>query len=224
VFDLKTIVAMPAFNEETFIAKMVIGAKKHSDEVIVIDDGSTDRTSEIAEENGAYVIKHHKNLGKGAAVQTIMGEVRKRDADILVLMDADGQHDPDEIPRLLKSLNSGDVDLVIGTRFMGRNCIPTYRKIGLRVMNFTTRIASGSEVVDSQSGFRALSKNALNLLTLFEGGFAIESEMIVDAAKKGLKMKETPISCRYDVDGSTLDPFTHGFKVMTGIMKMIVRN
>ncbi|MDY6865801.1 MAG: glycosyltransferase family 2 protein [Halobacteriota archaeon] len=222
MFDLKIIVAMPAFNEEAFIAEMVIGAKKHSDEVIVIDDGSVDRTSEIAEENGAYVIKHQKNLGKGAAIQTIMGEVRKRDADVLILMDADGQHNPDEIPRLVNSLNGGDIDLVIGTRFMEKNCIPTYRKFGLMVMNFSTRIASGSDVVDSQSGFRALSRNALNLLTLFEYGFAIESEMIVDAAKKGLKMKETPISCRYDVDGSTLDPLTHGFKVMTGIMKVIL--
>ncbi|MDY6959713.1 MAG: glycosyltransferase family 2 protein, partial [Halobacteriota archaeon] len=111
MFELKTIVAMPAFNEEAFIAEMVIGAKKHSDEVIVIDDGSIDRTSEIAEENGACVVRHHKNLGKGAAVQTIIEEVRMRDADVLIIMDADGQHNPDEIPRLINSLNGGDIDL-----------------------------------------------------------------------------------------------------------------
>ncbi|MDY6930798.1 MAG: glycosyltransferase family 2 protein [Halobacteriota archaeon] len=221
--DLKTIVAMPAFNEEGLIAEMILGAKKYSDEVLVIDDGSLDRTSEIALENGAWVIKHEKNLGKGAAIQTILGEVRRRDVDILVIMDADGQHDPNEIPDFLKSINCREADLVIGTRFMGRNCIPTYRKLGLRVMNFTTRIASGLDVVDSQSGFRAISKKALNKLTLFENGFAIESEMIVDASLKGLKIKEIPISCRYDVDGSTLNPLTHGVKVMSGIIKMIIR-
>ena len=187
----------------------------------MVDDGSEDKTAEIARLAGALVIEHESNMGKGAAIKTAFERAKILDMDILVLLDADGQHNPDEIPDLVKPILENKADIVIGSRFMGDGYdIPLYRRFGQEVLTKATNMTSNVNVTDSQSGFRAFSKNALDL-NLSESGFSIESEIIVDATRKGLKIKEVPISCRYDVEGSTLNPIVHGFGVLGRILLMI---
>lgn len=216
----KVIVGLPAYNEEKAVAGIVLQAKEYADEVIVVDDGSTDRTSTMAKLAGAVTIKHENNRGKGAAIQTIITEVRKRRADALCLLDADGQHDPEEIPYLLKAVSNGS-DLVIGRRIIQKDKIPGYRYVGQRILSYFTRRLAGGSVSDTESGFRALSKKAIDRIQLKETGFAIESEMISEAERNGLNITEVPISIIYTKDGSTLNPVKHGFGVLNRILVMI---
>ncbi len=216
------IAAMAAFNEEEHLGSLVLKARKYSAEVIVVNDGSSDGTAEIARLAGATVISHTTNRGKGAAVRTILSEVKQRPPPALVLLDADGQHNPDEIPLLAGAVLDGGYDLVVGTRRGQRHRTPFYRRVGQNVLSFSTGLAShGSRVKDSESGFRALSPRAVREIELTENGFAIETEMIVKAAEKGLKITEVPISTIYTRDGSTQNPFRHGLSVLGRIINMI---
>ncbi len=127
---------IPAFNEEKTIAKIVIRASAYVDRIVVVDDGSSDDTSLIAERLGAKVIKHVENLGYGAAIRSCFNAGKDADTDILVILDADGQHDPDLIPELIKPIANSDADVVIGSRFLGSESdIPSYRRAGLRLLN-----------------------------------------------------------------------------------------
>jgi glycosyltransferase involved in cell wall biosynthesis len=216
----KIIAAMPAYNEKRYIGTLVLKVKQYADEVIVIDDGSTDSTYEIAKLAGATVFQHEKRKGKGAAIQKILTEARKKAPDVLVLLDADFQHNPDEIPNVIKPILEG-FDLVIGSREAQANKTPRYRKFGQKAIYYLARVLSGEKLTDSESGFRALSKKAIAEIHLSENGFAVETEMITKAANKGLKITEVPISNIYIGDGSTLNPVAHGLEVLTRIITMI---
>ncbi len=217
---MKTIIAMPAYNEANYIGSVVLQAKSYAEEVIVADDGSKDQTADIAELAGAYVIRHETNMGKGAGVRDILAEAAKRNADVLVLMDADAQHDPREIPGLIKAVQEG-ADLVIGSRSIGRENIPSYRKVGQKVLSKLTGTLSKAKVMDTESGFRALSRKAITTMQLKETGFAIEAEMISEAADRGLNIVEVPITAIYTQDGSTLNPIKHGVGNVNRIMVLI---
>jgi glycosyltransferase involved in cell wall biosynthesis len=133
---------MPALNEEKYIARTIVGCRKYVDKVVVVDDGSTDATAEIAEALCTTVIKHPKNRGYGAALQSIFRTAREMNVDTMVIIGSDGQHDPAEIPKLLKPLNNG-ADLVIGSRFINGNGnnVPAYRKVGMKVFDKATNFA-----------------------------------------------------------------------------------
>ncbi len=216
----KIMAAIPAYNEEKYIGTIVLKTRQYADEVIVLDDGSTDNTSEVARLAGATVVRHEDNKGKGVAVQNILAEAKRIAPDILVLLDADSQHNPDEIPSLLKPIFEG-YDLVIGSRELQRSNIPLYRRIGQKVLLHSTHLLSRKKLSDSESGFRAFSSKAIAELELSQGGFAIEAEMITTAAAKGLKITEVPISAIYTKDGSTLNPIRHGLGVLAQILAMI---
>jgi len=214
------IAAIPAFNEEKYIGTIVLKTRQYVDEVIVVDDGSTDQTANVAKLAGATVIQHKQNKGYGASIQTLLAEAKKRDPDILLLLDADSQHNPDEIPHLIKPISEG-FDLVVGSREQQTANIPRYRRIGLRVISYFSYILSRKKLFDSESGFRVFSKKAIASLELRENGMSVSAETIADAAEKGLQITERPISIRYSGDGSTLHPVVHGLEVLGRIIAMI---
>ena len=217
----KITVILPAYNEEVSIGSMVIGAKKYSDNVIVIDDGSTDNTAEIARLAGANVIKHSSNQGKGAALKT--GFKAVRDTDIIVTMDSDGQHKPEDIKKLVSPIENGEADLVNGSRYLKRkkNDTPSYRRVGQTVLDKATNIGSGLNITDSQSGFRAFAAHTIHAFRFSSPNFGIESEMLMDAANAGLRIKEVEIGVRYDVGSSTKGPVGHGLEVLMKIINEI---
>lgn len=218
--DLTVMAGLPAYNEANSVGSIVLLAKQYADRVVVVDDGSTDNTAVVAELAGATVIRHEKQGGYGAAIQTILAEARRLKPDVLVVLDADSQHNPEEIPLLIKPISNG-FDLVIGSRQAQRHKTPIYRRIGQRVLARSSRLVSKHSVYDSESGFRALSSKAIAELDLQEKGFAAASEMIVSAANKKLRIIEVPISNIYVADGSTMNPFRHGMGILNWILVMI---
>ncbi|MBA7507633.1 Undecaprenyl-phosphate 4-deoxy-4-formamido-L-arabinose transferase [subsurface metagenome] len=216
----RILVAIPAYNEERYIGSVILKAQQYADEVIVLDDGSIDDTSEIARLAGATVMRHEENKGYGAAIQSLLAEAKKKNPDILVLLDADSQHNPEDIPPLIKPILEG-FDLVVGSREQQKVKIPAYRRIGQRVLSYLSGILSRKKLSDSESGFRVFSKKAITVLEPRENGMAVSAETIADAAEKGLKITEVPISIVYTKDGSTLNPIRHGLGVLARILAMI---
>jgi len=210
---------IPAFDEEISIGTMVLKTKKYTDHVIVVDDGSTDDTAEIARLAGADVISHLKNMGKGQALKTGFNIAKQNGTKVIVTIDADGQHNPAEIPLIIEPILSGRVDMVIGSRYLNGNSIPFYRRIGQKVLDIATNIDSKTNVTDTQSGFRAFAIGTVPMFKFKQNGFSIESEMLTDIANAGLKVEEVDISVRYDVDCSTENPIIHGTKVLVNILK-----
>jgi glycosyltransferase involved in cell wall biosynthesis len=215
------VAAIPCFNEERFIGSVVLKARKHVDRVLVIDDGSSDATAEVAAEAGAAVVRHDCNKGKGAALQTALRRARNEKADVLVVLDGDGQHDPRDIPRLIQPIVDGQADVVVGSRFVSATGKPpAYRRMGQGILTLLSNLGSGSGVTDSQSGFRAFSAQALRSLKLSENGFAVESEIQFAASKSGLRVSEVPISVSY-VDKAKRNPIGHGVNVLSRVLVLL---
>jgi glycosyltransferase involved in cell wall biosynthesis len=218
----QVVAVIPAHNEERFIGSVVLRARTHADLVMVVDDGSTDATAEIAEAAGAVVIRHERNQGKGTALNTGFQKARDFCACCVVLLDADGQHFPEEIPVLLAPILSGEADLVIGSRYLnGRDRrVPGHRVWGHRVFNMLTRAASGVGATDSQSGFRAMSQRALRELSFSSAGFSVESEMQFLARERGLRVVEAPITPDY-AEKPKRPVVQHGLMVLNGVLRLI---
>jgi glycosyltransferase involved in cell wall biosynthesis len=214
------VAAIPAFNEEGMIAKIVVRASKHVDKVVVVDDGSTDDTGIIANQLGAYVVKHEGNLGYGAALRSCIGTARDLNADILVILDADGQHNPDVIPALVQPIANSEADIVIGSRFLGKKSdMPPYRVAGLRLLNAATNAATKQKIRDTQSGFRAYSKKALWALELYETTMGASSELTIKSTSAGLRVLEIPIKIAYNgLDTSSQNALSHGAAVLSSIL------
>jgi len=212
------VACIPAYNEERAIAPVVVGAMKYVDKVVVCDDGSTDMTGQIAERLGALVIRHERNMGKGEALRSLFRVARELDADVMVTLDGDGQHNPHDIPVLLEALESHGADIVVGSRFIrNRKDVPAHRRFGNRLLNlFTSRAVS-----DTQSGFRAYSRNAIRRINPSEMGMGVDSEILIDASRLGLKIVEVPISVRYDLGKtSTHNPVFHTLDVIFSVIKL----
>jgi len=211
----KIIAAIPAYNEAKYIGQVVRQTTKYVHQVIVVDDGSTDETAQVAKTAGATVIRHEINQNYGGAIKSCFKAARKLAADILVTIDGDGQHNATEIPLLITPVIKGEADIVIGSRFLnGHNGIPRYRKFGIDVITWLYNFGSSIKLSDAQCGFRAYNKKALdNLLSLKENKMAISVETIIKARKYGLTMYEAPVSCIYHAQSSTLNPVTHGLSV-----------
>lgn len=216
-------VAIPAFNEEVAIGSIVARCKKYADSVVVIDDGSKDHTVEVAMLVGAEVISHKKNGGYGAAIRTCFDVARARGVSAMVIIDGDGQHDPDNIPMLIAEMKRTGADIVIGSRFIKGNeknqRIPAFRKVGMKVLDTATVISSGLKISDSQSGFRAYSENAIHEINLGDEGMGVGSEILIRAAEVKLGIVEVPIKTRYDIpDTSSKNPVVHGVEVLGAIV------
>jgi glycosyltransferase involved in cell wall biosynthesis len=215
------VAAIPCFNEERFIGSVVLKVKKYVDKVVVIDDGSTDASVEVARDAGATVRSHDCNKGYGAAIRTALNSGKQEGADVLVIIDGDGQHKASDIPRLVKPVLEGEADVAIGSRFLGKATdAPLYRRVGQRVLNVATNVGSGRKMSDSQSGFRAYSAKALKGLNLTENGMSVSSEMQFAISSKGLRVAEVPIDVSY-ADKAKRSPLGHGLNVLSRILVLL---
>jgi len=217
---VRIVAAIPAFNEARHIAEVVIGAQKHVAEVLVCDDGSTDMTAEIAQKLGATVLKHQINLGKGVALKDLFRMAKDEGADIVVTLDGDGQHDPRQIPSLVQPILDGGADIVNGSRFLKTNPVPGHRRIGNGMLNDLTNAVTHEATTDTQSGFRAYSRMALERLEVKEHAMGVDSQLLIDAHSKGLRVSEVPIDAVYDKDSSTFHPTRHGTYVILSILRV----
>jgi glycosyltransferase involved in cell wall biosynthesis len=217
------LVCIPAFNEEKPIVDVIKKSLKYVDQVIVCDDGSSDLTAEKAKIAGAVVIKHEKNMGKGHAMKSLFKYAKDIDADVIVTIDGDGQFLPEQIGTLLKPILENSYDVVIGNRLSDDKEMPSYRKIGNKMLDKITKLAAELPFSDTQSGFRSYSKKAIQSIDFSTNGFGVDSEILIDAVDKGLKITETSVTVLYNtgLKTSTKDPVTHTMGVIASLLESI---
>jgi len=219
---MKITVGIPAYNEEKNIAKIIVKLKKMVDQILVCDDGSTDSTCAIAESLGVTVIKHPENSGYGMAIRSIFLKAREINADLLVTIDADGQHKIEDINKIIKPIADGRADISIGSRFLKEdNNTPSYRKLGVKVITKVTNSSLSEKVTDAQSGFRAYNNKVLQSLTPSDSGMGISTEILIKSSKLGFKITEVPTEIQYEGDTSTQNPVSHGTEVLMSTLKYI---
>ena len=218
---MKITIGIPAYNEEKNIALIITKLKKITDSIIVCDDGSSDLTGEIARELGAIVISHPKNMGYGAAIRSLFLKAKELDLDGLITMDADGQHRIEDVNSVFKPINDEVADIVIGSRFLDKKSeeMPNYRKVGIKIITKVTNLSIKEKLTDSQSGFRAYSKKALQKVIPSDVGMGVSTEILIKASNLELKVAEVPIKVHYDVDTSTHNPVSHGTSVILSTIK-----
>ncbi|MFZ0511132.1 MAG: glycosyltransferase family 2 protein [Candidatus Nitrosopolaris sp.] len=219
------LVCIPAYNEAGSIADVILGAKRYASEVLVYDDGSSDNTSAIAKSTGATVIHGSANKGYGFAIKSLFHFAKEKDADIIVTLDSDGQHNTDDIPSIVHSIATEGFDIVIGSRFLSdisKGKVPPYRTIGIKTITRFTQRASYVGITDAQSGFRGYSRNAIAKINLFENGMAASTEILLIAKEKNLLVKEVPITVNYGPEySSTHNAFSHGVGVLVSVIQFI---
>ena len=219
---MKITVGIPAYNEEKNIAKIIVKLKKTVDQILVCDDGSTDSTCAIAESLGVTVIKHQKNSGYGMAIRSIFLKAREINADVLVTIDADGQHKVEDINKIIKPIVDGQADISIGSRFLAEDDnTPSYRKLGVKIITKVTNSSLSEKVTDAQSGFRAYNNKVLQSLTPSDSGMGISTEILIKSSNLGLKIAEVPTVIQYEGDTSTQNPVSHGTEVLMSTLKYI---
>lgn len=213
---------IPAYNEENNIETLVKSTKNYVDIVVVCDDGSTDNTANIAKKAGAIVISHKKNQGYGSAIISLFNYARENNAEIMITLDGDGQHDPDEISLLVNALTKHNVDVVIGSRFLNSdNEAPKYRQKGIKIITSAVNYGTNLKVSDSQSGFRAYSKTAIDLLHPTDENMSVSTEILFKISNKGLSLAEVPINVSYDGNTSEHNPIPHGLSVLGNTIKYV---
>ncbi len=202
-------VLIPAYNEEKTIRKVVEDSKHYVDEVIVVDDGSLDQTSSEAKRGGALVLGHIINRGQGAALQTGFDFIKNKIAEegllpesdkkyVVITFDADGQFEPSEIPKFLEPINNKEVDVVLGSRFLGAALnIPKFKKMLLGLAVLLTNLLTGLKLTDTHNGFRALSAKAVDLIQITQNRMAHGSEILEKIAKYHLSYLEIPVTVKY---------------------------
>jgi len=224
---------IPCYNEEITIGSIVIKCKQYVDEVLVIDDGSNDKTSYIAKNAGAVVLSHNRNLGKAAGIKTGFKYALENKFDYAITIDGDGQHNADEIPQLLNKLISSrekgeNVDISLGSRSGSNTEMPNWRRVGKRVLDYATSFGNGGLVTDSQCGFRVFSKKAVKAIypKLKGDAFSLESEQLILANELGLGITQANVTCKYKSIGnskstSTKKPTSHGFGVLSYVIWIV---
>ena len=218
---MKITIGIPAYNEEKNIALIITKLKKITDSIIVCDDGSSDLTGEIARELGAVVISHPKNMGYGAAIRSLFLKAKELDLDSLITIDADGQHRIEDVNSVFGPINDEVADIVIGSRFLDKKSeeMPNYRKVGIKIITKVTNLSIKEKLTDSQSGFRAYNKKALQKVIPSDVGMGVSTEILIKASNLELKVTEVPIKVHYDVDTSTHNPVSHGTSVILSTIK-----
>lgn len=201
-------IGIPAFNESKTIAKIAAETSRFGT-TIVVDDGSVDNTYKLAQEAGAIVISHAKNMGYGKSISDLFNYAKDKNFSVLITLDGDGQHDASEVPNFLKAIENADV--VIGNRFLGNSNTPKYRKFGIEVIS-----KLNGNFQDSQCGFRAYNRQAINTISvnLYEKGMGISTETLKIAQSNNLKISEIPCTVTYGKEKHTQNPLSHGFDLI----------
>jgi len=217
---LRVFCVIPAFNEEKYIYDVAKIAKEFVDVVVVVDDGSIDKTFSRAIDSGAVVLRHEENMGKGAALRTGFKYALEHGADIVVTLDGDMQHDPLEIPKFLEKIREEGVDIVVGSRFLEKvKGMPIQRRLSnfitTKVLNKVFKVP----VTDSQSGFRAFKRKVLEKVTFKDNRYGAETEILIEAKRKGFNIVEVPISVKYENQKSKIRPIRETFSWIWLIIK-----
>jgi len=223
--SMRTLVIVPALNEERNVAKVVKAARARGVDVLVVDDGSDDATGAVAEAEGAIVVRHACNLGIGAAVQTGYLYALQKGYDAAVRLDADGQHSAADIPRFLEALGEGDADIVVGSRFLARRGYQStwVRRIGILILSLVSATV-GTRTTDPTSGYWAVSRRAIELLARVHPDDYPETEALVLATRAGLRTKEIPVNMLARLAGySSISAIHSGFYMMKVVIAVILQ-
>jgi len=220
-------VCIPTYNAESTISEAVKRCKEFADLVLVVDDGSTDNSESVAREAGAEILSHKINLGYGGAIKSGLAEALKRKVQVTITFDADLQHDPQDLPKLINPILSNSADIVIGSRFLERNDhVKPYRKFGIKLITKIVNCFSGNNIQDAESGLRSYSLNALKKIVpvLETEGMGMSAEILLKAAVSKLKIIEVSRKELYpeNVETSSQNPLRHGLTVVLTIVKLII--
>ncbi|MBD3355004.1 glycosyltransferase [Candidatus Woesearchaeota archaeon] len=196
---MKKFIVIPAYNEEKVIKRVISDLKEHNYEnIIVVDDCSKDNTSKIALKQGAVVLNHIVNRGQGAAIKTGIDYSLKKDADIIITFDADGQHRAEDIESLIKPIKKGEADICLGSRFLdNRSNVPLYKKVVLKCGIYVIRAMYGIKLTDVHNGLRAMNRKAAKKIEIKSNRMEHASEILEEIKKKKLRYKEIPVVIRY---------------------------
>lgn len=230
---LNIIAIIPAYNESQNIEEIIVETSKYVNSVIVVDDGSNDNTSSIARKMGAKVIRNEYNMGKGEALKKGFLECYKYNADIIVALDADGQHTPSDMPSLIEPIETGKADIVIGSRFLDGNSkldkdsqeIPQYRQRGLSFINYINNSLTSNRIKDTQSGFRVYSLKASKIVPKCRStGYGIETEQLSIAESNNYRILEVPVKIKYQGLNNTSkkNSVLHGMDIISIILKLAI--
>jgi len=217
---MKTCVIIPAFNEEETIGTVVKSVKAYVPDVLVINDGSTDKTEEQAKQNGAEVLTHKTNTGKGKALRDGFGCVLKKGFDAVITMDADGQHAPKDIPNLIKAGESSDAGIVVGNRMGKPQGMPFLRIATNKFMSFLISRSCRQKIADTQCGYRLIKCSVLRAIAIQSANYEIESEVLIKASQQGYKIKSVPIKSVYAGQKSLINPFTDTIRFFKMLFKV----
>ncbi len=215
---------IPACNEQDHIGVVLDGVKRYiqANHIVVINDGSTDETAGVAETAGVRVLTHRKNMGKGAALRTGFEYfITQLEIEAIFTLDADGQHDPDEIPAFIERYRKRRIDILIGSRMSRTKSMPLIR---LLTNKFTSRVLSlrtGCTIEDSQSGYRLIRLSLLSMLDFVTGHFDLESELLIKAALSGAAIDSVPIRTIYMDERSKINPFRDTVRFFMLVMRSL---
>jgi len=218
--EMGSLCIIPAFMEEANIGQVVAGALKHCSTVLVVDDNSEDQTATVSRRAGATVIRHMLRLGAGGALSTGFRAALSTDSEIILTMDGDGQHDPNQIPDVMQPISKGEADVVVGSRLLNApEGMPLGKRIGNRILSATTSLAAGTRITDSQSGFRAYHRKVLEYAIHEARDYRWASEILILTAKGNFRIKEVPITAVYLPKRQRGTSIKDGLKILYSTMK-----
>lgn len=219
---MKTCVIIPTYNESKAIAGLVRQIHEQNLEVVVVDDGSQDNTSQIARDNGATVLRNETNQGKGAALIKGFNYVLNKDFDAIIAMDGDGQHLTTEIPFFIRLAEFSDTAIVIGNRMQQRKNMPLVRVLTNKFMSWLISYVAGQKIPDTQCGFRLIKTEVLEKLKLSTSKYETESEIIIKASRLGFKIESVPIKTIYEGEKSQINPLVDTLRFFKYILREII--
>jgi glycosyltransferase involved in cell wall biosynthesis len=220
---MRACIIIPAYNEARHIADLIKEVKVYAFEIIVVDDGSKDDTSGIAQKAGARVIKNEVNQGKGASLKKGFSDALQGGFDAVIAMDGDGQHLPEEIPHFLEAAQSSSAGIFIGNRMRNSKSMPLERFLTNKFMSWIVSVITGQHIPDSQCGYRLLKRELLEKLVLKTSKYEIESEMLIQAARLGFKIEPVIIRTVYTGTKSQINPLLDTFRFIRFILKTMTR-